>query len=181
MKPACFATACSRILLVCVENLHSAMHVHDRCALQVRTRKGNYYSVRLDKTLTGQKPPLSDILCVPRGLLKKIKQKVLVGDKVKVVGIDWPDAQGNISCFSERYHACNAAGAFQSLRRHPDAHAISAHCWRQYGMHVYVASGMHVRICCTGFVSRCKACCRRLIIQRSSNQYECMCIAIAGL
>lgn len=64
---------------------------------QVRTRKGNFYSVRIDHTASGQTPPLSDLLCVPRGLLKKIKQKVLVGDKVKVVGIDWPDAQG-MSC-----------------------------------------------------------------------------------
>ncbi|KAK9865460.1 hypothetical protein WJX84_010095 [Apatococcus fuscideae] len=79
------------------ERVTHLMEVEHEATGQVRTRKGNFYSVRIDKTVTGQTPPLSDLLCVPRGLLKKIKQKVLVGDKVKVVGIDWPDAQGMVS------------------------------------------------------------------------------------
>lgn len=39
-------------------------------------------------------PPRARLLCVVRGLLKKIKQTVLVGDTVRVVGIDWVDGRG---------------------------------------------------------------------------------------
>ncbi|GAB4821983.1 hypothetical protein N2152v2_009029 [Parachlorella kessleri] len=41
-------------------------------------------------------PPRSRLLCVVRGLLKKIKQSVLVGDEVRVVGIDWADGRGMV-------------------------------------------------------------------------------------
>ena len=36
----------------------------------------------------------TELLCNVRGLLKKIKQSVLVGDRVRVAGIDWEDCRG---------------------------------------------------------------------------------------
>lgn len=38
--------------------------------------------------------PLPQLLCTVRALLKKIGQTVLVGDRVKVCGVDW--RAGNI-------------------------------------------------------------------------------------
>lgn len=35
-----------------------------------------------------------ELLCTVRGILKKIKQSVLVGDRVRVAGIDWDDRRG---------------------------------------------------------------------------------------
>lgn len=37
----------------------------------------------------------AEILCTVRGILKKIKQTVLVGDRVRVAGIDWEDMRGD--------------------------------------------------------------------------------------
>ena len=37
-----------------------------------------------------------ELLCNVRGLLKKIKQSVLVGDRVQVTGIDWEDRRGGL-------------------------------------------------------------------------------------
>ena len=36
----------------------------------------------------------TELLCTVRGILKKIKQSVLVGDRVRVAGIDWEDMRG---------------------------------------------------------------------------------------
>lgn len=47
-----------------------------------------------DGAAAAQPPPRTRLLCVVRGLLKKIKQTVLVGDQVRVVGIDWTDGRG---------------------------------------------------------------------------------------
>ena len=38
----------------------------------------------------------TELLCNVRGLLKKIKQSVLVGDRVRVAGIDWEDFRGGL-------------------------------------------------------------------------------------
>lgn len=35
-----------------------------------------------------------ELLCTVRGILKKIKQSVLVGDRVRVAGIDWESRRG---------------------------------------------------------------------------------------
>jgi hypothetical protein len=44
---------------------------------------------------TGNAPSeRTELLCTVRGLLKKIKQSVLVGDRVRVAGIDWEDRRG---------------------------------------------------------------------------------------
>lgn len=37
-----------------------------------------------------------ELLCTVRGILKKIKQSVLVGDRVRVAGIDWDDLRGDL-------------------------------------------------------------------------------------
>ncbi len=39
-------------------------------------------------------PKRTELLCTVRGILKKIKQSVLVGDRVRVAGIDWDDRRG---------------------------------------------------------------------------------------
>ena len=39
-------------------------------------------------------PPQRELLCIVRALLKKIKQRVLVGDFVEVSSIDWTDGRG---------------------------------------------------------------------------------------
>ncbi|EIE21063.1 GTPase EngC, partial [Coccomyxa subellipsoidea C-169] len=38
----------------------------------------------------------TELLCTVRGILKKIKQSVLVGDRVRVAGIDWDDRRGTV-------------------------------------------------------------------------------------
>lgn len=43
-----------------------------------------------------------ELLCVVRNLLKKIKRRVLVGDKVLVGSIDWIDRRGMIENVFER-------------------------------------------------------------------------------
>lgn len=45
-------------------------------------------------TLDGQGGSRTELLCTVRGILKKIKQSVLVGDRVRVAGIDWDDRRG---------------------------------------------------------------------------------------
>ncbi len=40
--------------------------------------------------------PTTSLLCTARGLLKKMKQKVFVGDIVTVSNIDWITAQGEL-------------------------------------------------------------------------------------
>lgn len=42
----------------------------------------------------GVSTPRTELLCNVRGLLKKIGQSVLVGDRVHVAGIDWDAARG---------------------------------------------------------------------------------------
>ncbi|KAJ4814773.1 hypothetical protein LUZ62_027339 [Rhynchospora pubera] len=44
----------------------------------------------------------TDLLCVVRDLLKKIKRRVLVGDKVLVGSVDWTDRRGAIEDVFER-------------------------------------------------------------------------------
>ena len=40
-----------------------------------------------------------ELLCAVRALLKKIKQQVLVGDRVHVVGVDWADKRGEAAAW----------------------------------------------------------------------------------
>ena len=72
--------------------------------LQVMSKQANFVSVRVTPPSAqyssngcevGPAPPKTvELLCAVRALLKKIKQQVLVGDRVNVVGIDWADKRG---------------------------------------------------------------------------------------
>ena len=60
------------------------------------SKQANFVTVRLvpESSPGVQHGPHTQLLCVVRGLLKKIKQSVLVGDRVKIIGIDWTDGRG---------------------------------------------------------------------------------------
>lgn len=64
---------------------------------QVMAAQANFVRVKIER-LDGSDaaPPQPRLLCVVRALLKKIKQDVLVGDLVRVVGIDWTDGRGMV-------------------------------------------------------------------------------------
>lgn len=72
---------------------------YSRTPLQVMAAQANFVRVKVESVegAPSAPPPRDRLLCVVRGLLKKIKQSVLVGDTVKVVGIDWTDGRGG-SC-----------------------------------------------------------------------------------
>lgn len=59
--------------------------------------QANFVRVKIDR-LEGSDaaPPQPRLLCVVRALLKKMKREVLVGDMVRVVGIDWLDGRGMV-------------------------------------------------------------------------------------
>eukprot|EP00891_Asterochloris_glomerata_P004589 jgi/Astpho2/4589/Aster-00167 len=72
----------------------------------VMSKQANFVSVRVtpppaqyssNGCEVGPAPPKTvELLCAVRALLKKIKQQVLVGDRVNVVGIDWADKRGMV-------------------------------------------------------------------------------------
>lgn len=47
-------------------------------------------------------PPRRQLLCKARTLLRKMRQNVLVGDKVRVVGIDWQQGRGMVDSVGPR-------------------------------------------------------------------------------
>jgi hypothetical protein len=47
-------------------------------------------------------PPRTQLLCTVRALLKKINQRVLVGDRVHVHGIDWLEGRGVVESVQQR-------------------------------------------------------------------------------
>jgi hypothetical protein len=57
---------------------------------QVMSAEANYLRVDVQQ-LEGSsaQPPRRQLLCKARTLLRKMRQNVLVGDRVRVVGIDW--------------------------------------------------------------------------------------------
>lgn len=48
-----------------------------------------------ESTVEGPDIPRDELLCVVRKLMKKMKRAVLVGDRVRVVRVDWVDGRGN--------------------------------------------------------------------------------------
>lgn len=69
---------------------------------RVMSAQANFVRVKVEQTGEGEpfadsaSPPQTRLLCVVRALLKKMKRKVLVGDMVRVVGIDWVDGRGMV-------------------------------------------------------------------------------------
>ncbi len=57
------------------------------------TSKANFVRVEVDKQWEADVPH-SVLLCNVKTLLKKMEQRVLVGDKVKIGSIDWQDGRG---------------------------------------------------------------------------------------
>ena len=84
-------------------------------ALQVMAAQANFVRVKVDALVAPggadasgaalPPPPRARLLCVVRALLKKIKQEVLVGDRVRLVGIDWADGRGEAGRQAGRQHA----------------------------------------------------------------------------
>lgn len=76
----------------------------DRWPGTVVAIQANFSSVQLDP-LNAPIPPDSDslrLLCVRRGLLKKLGQQVMVGDRVEVEQPDWQDRRGAIATILPR-------------------------------------------------------------------------------
>ncbi|CAL5230096.1 g13554 [Coccomyxa viridis] len=63
---------------------------------KVMSAQANFVSVSLDENWAQQRGGKAEILCTVRGILKKIKQTVLVGDRVRVAGIDWEDMRATV-------------------------------------------------------------------------------------
>ena len=74
--------------------------------------QANYYSVQLDAEANSL-PPLQGntvkqhskpvLLCIRRGLLKKLGQQIMVGDRVTVEEPDWQGMRGAIAFVYPRY------------------------------------------------------------------------------
>lgn len=60
--------------------------------------QANFVRIQVEETegVYSKDPPTNKLLCVVRALLKKMKRRVLVGDRVRVVGIDWTDGRGMV-------------------------------------------------------------------------------------
>ena len=69
---------------------------------RVMAAQANFVRIKVERTGGGEPfadsspPPQTRLLCVVRALLKKMKRQVLVGDVVRVVGIDWVDGRGMV-------------------------------------------------------------------------------------
>lgn len=64
---------------------------------RVVSSQANFVRVKVEECLESDvTPPRAQLLCVVRALLKKMKRHVLVGDRVRVVGIDWVDGRGMV-------------------------------------------------------------------------------------
>lgn len=85
--------------------------------MQVMAAQANFVRVKVDSVEgapEGAAPPRARLLCVVRGLLKKIKQNVLVGDRVRVVGIDWTDGRGAAPSAAKRIEQELLLGALRA-------------------------------------------------------------------
>lgn len=64
--------------------------------------QANYYWVTLDSSPNRGAWPRSALLCIRRARLKKIGQRVMVGDRVQVVDPDWEGQRGAIAAVAPR-------------------------------------------------------------------------------
>nr|XP_043637791.1 small ribosomal subunit biogenesis GTPase RsgA 1, mitochondrial [Erigeron canadensis] len=83
------------------DNLHLSP---DQAIGKVASAQANFMRVVVEpeKILSENEGNGVELLCVVRNLLKKIKRRVLVGDKVLVGSIDWTDRRGMIENVFER-------------------------------------------------------------------------------
>ena len=82
--------------------------------LQVVSAKANFVAVKVSP----EEGPAVELLCIVRALLKKIKQRVLVGDRVRVVSIDWPALRGVIADISTSQHLNSNSSSNACVQRH---------------------------------------------------------------
>ena len=85
------------------EHAESPQHRHPEAIVgRVMAAQANFVRIKVEQTGEGRPfpqsspPPQTRLLCVVRALLKKMKRQVLVGDMVRVVGIDWVDGRGMV-------------------------------------------------------------------------------------
>jgi len=64
--------------------------------------QANFYSVRLDPAPQGGQWSVSHLLCTRRARLKKVGQRVMVGDRVQVEEPDWEGQRGAIAAVLPR-------------------------------------------------------------------------------
>ncbi len=64
--------------------------------------QANYYWVTLEAEVDQMPPPSPVLLCIRRARLKKIGQRVMVGDRVQVVDPDWEGQRGAIAAVAPR-------------------------------------------------------------------------------
>uniref|UniRef100_A0A804RKP0 Small ribosomal subunit biogenesis GTPase RsgA 1, mitochondrial n=1 Tax=Zea mays TaxID=4577 RepID=A0A804RKP0_MAIZE len=77
--------------------------LHSQATGLVAASQANFMRVIVDATAPGLDHHRgSDLLCVVRALLKKIRRRVLVGDRVLVGAVDWTDRRGMIEDVFER-------------------------------------------------------------------------------
>lgn len=73
---------------------------------RVMAAQANFVRVKIEKAegkeWKGVSLPKKRLLCIVRALLKKMKRQVLVGDRVRVVGIDWVDGRGMVEDVFDR-------------------------------------------------------------------------------
>lgn len=83
--------------------LGAASLATESCLGTVVAIQANYYSVQLDEVPELNKPVKTQLgcpvvlLCIRRGLLKKLGQQVMVGDRVTVKEPDWQGSRGAIA------------------------------------------------------------------------------------
>lgn len=65
--------------------------------------EANYLRVDIQQLESSSaQPPRRQLLCKARTLLRKMRQNVLVGDRVRVVGIDWQQGRGMVDSVGPR-------------------------------------------------------------------------------
>ena len=106
--------------------------------------QANFVRIKVDRVEgaeEGTPPPRAHLLCVVRGLLKKIKQKVLVGDRVRIVGIDWADGRGGWRCRALVSVLCSAPFGLQRSGLCGWAHALPCHPPEVSSCHGFAVAG----------------------------------------
>jgi putative ribosome biogenesis GTPase RsgA len=81
---------------------HNLQHQQQDNMLQSRLASNAQASSSSSSRSDHIQPPRAQLLCTVRALLKKINQRVLVGDRVRVHGIDWLEGRGVVESVQQR-------------------------------------------------------------------------------